>query len=60
MPADIAKCGRTEERIRKRMENDIGIRMPVEAPRVRYFHAPEDELPAFDEAVHIKTKTDPG
>ena len=59
MHPDIPLRDRPQNGVRNRMREDVGIRMAVEAERMRYFHAAEHELSALDEPMDIVTYSHP-
>ena len=56
--ANVAKPGSAEERIADRVEQDVGVRVAVEAFVEGNVDAADDELAAGDEPMHVKTLAD--
>src|SRR5699024_9588831 len=56
--ADITECECSEYRVRHRMQQDIRIRMALEAHVVRDFNTADDERSVPLESMYIKTVSD--
>ena len=53
MMADVPGTQRAENRIGNRMNQHIGIRMPVQPLPMRYLDAAKKELPALDQLMNV-------
>ena len=51
--ADIAKCSGAEQRVHQCMGKHIRVRMAEQPLFIRYLDPAEDQLPPFDELMHI-------
>ena len=58
MPADIAQTRRAENRIGDRVQEHVGIRMPIETFIKWNRDAADDEWPASHQRVNIKALAD--
>jgi len=58
MFADISQGSCSQQCIRDRMKQDIGIRMSVQPSGTRDVHATEDQLPVLHQTMDIISKTD--
>src|SRR6478752_1109641 len=58
MLADVARSGRTEDRIDRSVDRDVGIAMSGKAPGVLYVHAAQPQLFPFGEAMDVRADAD--
>ena len=57
--ADIAEARRAKQRIADRVQQDIGVRVTVEAPLVGDLHAADHQPAAAYQRVHVEALPDP-
>ena len=59
MLADVTQRGRAEECVGDGVEQDVGVRMPVQPPIVRDLDAAEDQATSRRKAVSVVADADP-
>src|SRR5450759_2881501 len=58
MPADVAQCRGTQQRIADRMQQHVRVGMAEQTFFMGYFHPADDQLAACYQLMHIVTLTD--
>ena len=57
--ADVGQPAGAQQRVNKRVCDNVGIRVPGETQLVRHRHPGQDQRPAGDEAVRVVADADP-